>query len=121
MGNCFGRGLAPVILHPRQYAVDNPDFPYYKCCLGLHTATHVNTATLLLLTFLLFIAIMIQVDHFLWGAAFFGHHLYITTAVFRWYWGVFQGPRSRLPARLGFSPTNINNIPFLRVVLFCAT
>ncbi len=38
--------------------------------------------------------------------------------MFRWYWGVFQGPRSRVAAWQGFSPTNINNIPFLRSRIF---
>ncbi len=49
----------------------------YKYCLGLHTATHVNTTTLLLFTFLLFIAIYDPGKPFPMGATFFGHPLYI--------------------------------------------
>ena len=28
-GKLLCRALAPVSLHPRQYGVDNPDFPYF--------------------------------------------------------------------------------------------
>ena len=45
MGNCFGRALAPVSLHPRQYGVDNPDFPYYKYCLGFSYTCDYNNIT----------------------------------------------------------------------------
>ena len=40
--------------------------------------------------------------------------------MFRWYWGVFQGPRNRVAAWLGFSPTIINNINNVVEFLQCS-